>query len=386
MKWTDLWGLAWRGLTRRRVRTGLTALGITVAVASMVIFLSLGEGIRKVFVEQLGGIGPDIQVSLSGFTQGFAPQPNLPDKAVTDIQALAPELGIKTVTPVVMTIRGSLEVSQSVVLYGLPAVQGIGAVFPNSSTAQGRAFTSADEGQGVAIAGAKAAQNLNLKVGSTLNLNRRSQAEVVGVLAPESGLVDNFIFLPLSTLQKAEGAVGRVSLVAVKLDNPRQAREVATALSDKLDLEASTQSDFLSFVERALKISDAVRFGISLISLIVGGLAVANTVMMGVFERTREFGTLRAIGARPSFVRALVLTESLLLSLVGGVGGVILGLAGIWGVNLYTQNLAGIDAAALTPRLVLLALGISLFLGLVSGLLPARSASRLNITEALGRV
>ncbi|MFK7601274.1 ABC transporter permease [Deinococcus sp. SM5_A1] len=386
MKWTDLWGLAWRGLTRRRVRTGLTALGITVAVASMVIFLSLGEGIRKVFVEQLGGIGPDIQVSLSGFTQGFAPQPNLPDKAVTDIQALAPELGIKTVTPVVMTIRGSLDVSQSVVLYGLPAAQGIGAVFPNSSEAQGRAFTAADEGKGVAIAGAKAAQNLNLKVGSTLNLNRRNQAKVVGVLAPESGLVDNFIFLPLNTLQKSEGAEGRVSLVAVKLDNPRQAREVATALSDKLDLEASTQSDFLSFVERALKISDAVRFGISLISLIVGGLAVANTVMMGVFERTREFGTLRAIGARPGFVRALVLSESLLLSLVGGVGGVIVGLVGIWGVNLYTQQLAGIDAAALTPRLVLLALGISLFLGLVSGLLPARTASKLNITEALGRV
>ncbi|OLV18362.1 ABC transporter permease [Deinococcus marmoris] len=386
MKWTDLWGLAWRGLTRRRVRTGLTALGITVAVASMVIFLSLGEGIRKVFVEQLGGIGPDIQVSLSGFTQGFAPQPNLPDKAVTDIQALAPELGIKTVTPVVMTIRGSLDVSQSVVLYGLPAAQGIGAVFPNSSEAQGRAFTAADEGKGVAIAGAKAAQNLNLKVGSTLNLNRRNQAKVVGVLAPESGLVDNFIFLPLNTLQKSEGAEGRVSLVAVKLDNPRQAREVATALSKKLDLEASTQSDFLSFVERALKISDAVRFGISLISLIVGGLAVANTVMMGVFERTREFGTLRAIGARPGFVRALVLSESLLLSLVGGVGGVIVGLVGIWGVNLYTQQLAGIDAAALTPRLVLLALGISLFLGLVSGLLPARTASKLNITEALGRV
>ncbi len=386
MKWTDLWGLAWRGLTRRRVRTGLTALGITVAVASMVIFLSLGEGIRKVFVEQLGGIGPDIQVSLSGFTQGFAPQPNLPDKAVTDIQALAPELGIKTVTPVVMTIRGSLDVTQSVVLYGLPAAQGIGAVFPNSSAAQGRAFTPADEGQGVAVLGAKAAQNLNLGVGSTLNLNRRNRAEVVGVLAPESGLVDNFIFLPLSTLQKSEGAEGRVSLVAVKLDDPRQAREVATTLSERLDLEASTQSDFLSFVERALKISDAVRFGISLISLIVGGLAVANTVMMGVFERTREFGTLRAIGARPGFVRALVLSESLLLSLVGGVGGVLVGLVGIWGVNLYTQALAGIDAAALTPRLVLLALGISLFLGLVSGLLPARTASRLNITEALGRV
>lgn len=206
------------------------------------------------------------------------------------------------------------------------------------------------------------------------------------MLAPESGLVDNFIFLPIRTLQRAEGATGRVSLVAVKLQNPRDATAVAKTLSEQLKLEAQTQSDFLSFVDRALKISDAVRFGISLIALIVGGLAVANTVMMGVFERTREFGTLRAMGARPAFVRALVLSESLLLSLVGGVGGLLLGLAGIWAVNLYTQDLAGIDAAALTPLLTALAIGISLLLGLLSGLLPARSAARMPITEALGRV
>ena len=383
---TDLWRLAWRGLTRRRVRTLLTALGITVAVASMVIFLSLGEGIRKVFTQQLGGIGPDIQISLSGFTQGLAPAPNLPQTAVQEIEALAPELGIRAVTPVVMTVRGSLDVSQSAVLYGLPAAQGVTAVFPNTTVTQGRLLTAEDEGRGVAVIGAKAAQNLNLKLGSQLNLNRRNRVEVVGVLAPESGLVDSFIFLPIQTLQRAEGAQGRVSLVAVKLNDPRQARAVATTLAERLNLEASTQSDFLSFVERALKISDAVRFGISLIALIVGGLAVANTVMMGVYERIREFGTLRAIGARPGFVRALVLSESLLLSLVGGVGGLLLGLVGIWVVNLYTQQLAGIDAAALTPRLTLLALGISLLLGLLSGLLPARAASRLNITDALGRV
>ncbi|GHF39702.1 putative ABC transport system permease protein [Deinococcus metalli] len=383
---TDLWRLAWRGLTRRRVRTLLTALGITVAVASMVIFLSLGEGIRKVFTQQLGGIGPDIQVSLTPLSQGMALHPNLPSKTAQDITALSGELGIQTVTPVIMAVRGGLDVTQSVVLYGLPAAQGIAAVFPNAAVAQGRALQAQDEGLGVAVAGAKAAQNLRLKIGSTLNLNRRSRVKVEGILAPESGLVDNFIFLPLGTLQRSEGAEDRVSLVAVKLDDPRQARTVATALAKKLDLEAATQSDFLSFLDRALKISDAVRFGISLIALVVGGLAVANTVMMGVYERIREFGTLRAIGARPGFVRALVLSESLLLSLVGGVGGVLLGLVGIWVVNLYTQQLAGIDAAALTPRLTLLALGISLLLGLLSGLLPARAASRLNITDALGRV
>ena len=386
MKTRDLWQLAWRGLTRRPVRTILTALGITVAVASMVIFLSLGEGLRKVFTSELGSIGPDIQVSLNGFTQGLAPSPSLSQSTVADIQKLAPGLGITVITPVVMSLRTSLDPSQSVVFYGMPAAQGVLTAFPKLSLAQGKLFTTADEGKPVAVLGAKAASNLRLKIGSELRLNRRASVRVTGILNPDSALTDNFIFLPISTLQNAIDAQGKVSLVAVKLADPRQARVVADALIKNLNLEAQTQSDFLSFVDRALRISDAVRFGISLISLIVGGLAVANTVMMGVFERTREFGTLRAIGARPGFVRALVLSESLLLALVGGAFGILLGLAGIWGVNLYTQNLASIDAAALTPRLVALAFGISVFLGLTAGLIPARTAGNTVITEALGRV
>ncbi|MGI8748335.1 MAG: ABC transporter permease, partial [Deinococcus sp.] len=99
MKTTDLWQFAWRGLTRRPVRTVLTALGITVAVASMVIFLSLGEGLRKVFTSELGGIGPDIQVSLNGFTQGLAPSPSLAQSTTADVLRLAPELGISRVIP-----------------------------------------------------------------------------------------------------------------------------------------------------------------------------------------------------------------------------------------------------------------------------------------------
>ena len=386
MNFTDLWALAWRGLTRRPVRTLLTTLGITVAVASMVVFLSLGEGIRKVFSEQLGNIGPDIQVSLTGLTQGMSLHPNVPQSLVTDLQNLGPEYDIKAVTPVVMAVRGGMDPRQSAIFYGLPPSPGITAVFPSAELGSGRNLTPADTQAGVAVIGAKAAENMHLTLGSQLRLNRRDSVKVVGILKPSSGLVDTMMFVPLSVLQKSEGAQGRLSLIAVKLGDAAQAKTVATKISEKLNVEAQTQADILSFMEQTMRISDAVRFGISLIALIVGGLAVANTVMMGVFERTREFGTLRAMGARPGFVRALVLTESLLLALVGGIGGVLLGLLGIWGVNAYTQQLADINAAALTSRLTLLALGISLLLGLLSGLLPARNASRLPITEALGRV
>jgi putative ABC transport system permease protein len=122
-----------------------------------------------------------------------------------------------------------------------------------------------------------------------------------------------------------------------------------------------------------------------LISLIVGGLAVANTVMMGVYERTREFGVIRAIGAKPSFVFQLVVLESMLLAVIGGAGGVVLGYIGTLIVNFAVRDLISIAIAAVTVRLVLLAVGVAAVLGLISGLLPARVASRLVITEALGR-
>ena len=139
-------------------------------------------------------------------------------------------------------------------------------------------------------------------------------------------------------------------------------------------------------MNRALRVTDAARIGISVVALIVGGLAVANTVAMGVFERVREFGTLRAIGARPGTVRALVLTESVLLALVGGAGGVLVGMAGNAGVNAYTRGLAGIDAAALTPGVILMALAVSTGLGLLAALIPAQTSARVPVTEALNRV
>ncbi|MBB6097971.1 putative ABC transport system permease protein [Deinobacterium chartae] len=385
MTFSDLFRLALRGLSRRAVRTTLTVLGIVVAVASMVIFLSLGEGIRQVFRQELGSIGPDVQVSVNGLTQGAAPLPDVPQEVAGRLEARAAEYGIRSVTPVVLSVRGGFDPSQSFVIFGYPAAQGTADVLPNARVAQGRALTAADEGQAVAVVGAKAAQNGNFRLGSEVRYNRNNAFRVVGILEEEGGLTDSFILVPLSTLQRANGFPGRLTYVGLKLFDAGEARNVAQRIEQDFDLTAQTQSDFLRVLDRAVTVSDAIRFGISLIALVVGGLAVANTVMMGVFERTREFGTMRAIGAQPGFVWRLVLLESLLLSLLGGLGGLLLGYLGIVAVNAYTEQLAAISAAALTGRLVLMALGVSLLLGLLAGLLPARSAGRIRITEALGR-
>lgn len=386
MHMIDLFQLALRGLSRRMVRTTLTALGIVVAVASMVIFLSLGEGIRKVFSEELGNIGPDIQVSLNGIQQGGTPVPNLDIKTVEQVKAKSDTYGIRSITPVIYVVRsGGFDPKQSFFFYGYPPSENILDFAPNTELASGRLLNAQDALLGNVLIGAKAAENGNLQIGSILRYNRRTSLKVVGILKAAGGLSDSVIYTPLKVMQSAVGAEGKISGINIKLIESARSKEVAALIQKDFDLEAQTQADFLKVLDRAVSISDAIRFGISLIALIVGGLAVANTVMMGVFERTREFGTMRAIGAQPSFVWKLVLLESLMLSVLGGLGGLVLGGMGIVVVNFYTQELASVNMAALTPRLALLAMGISLILGLLAGLLPARNAGRIAITEALGR-
>jgi len=108
--------------------------------------------------------------------------------------------------------------------------------------------------------------------------------------------------------------------------------------------------------------------------------------MMSVYERTREFGVMRAIGARRRFIFGLVLSEALFLALAGGISGVIAGYIGSALINLYTQHAVGLALSAVTPRLIFFSMGIALALGLIAGLIPARNASRIPVTEALGRI
>lgn len=385
MRPLDLLILAWRGLTRRPVRTLLTALGLGIAVAGLVVFLSLGEGVRQVFTAQFRSVGPDVQLTLDRTQGGLLPPANLPDSVVSLVQAAATPLGAVRVTPVVTLLRQSLDPAQSAVYYGLPAVQGIGALFQGLRADRGRLLAATDEGRAVAVLGHSAARNAGVEVGGSVDV-LGTPVRVIGVLQGGQGLNDTFTFLPLTTLQRVGGTPGRISLIAVTLRDPDRAPQVAATLARELQLDGQTRGDVLAVVNRALRVTDAARIGISVVALIVGGLAVANTVAMGVFERVREFGTLRAIGARPGTVRALVLTESVLLALVGGAGGVLVGMAGNAGVNAYTRGLAGIDAAALTPRVILMALAVSTGLGLLAALIPAQTSARVPVTEALNRV
>lgn len=383
-----VWLLASNSLRLRPLRTFLTALGIAVAVGSMVIFLSLGEGLRKAFTEQLGSIGPDLQVSFGAFdaTASLSSLPELPLEYKTELEQNATQYGIRKVTPLLFHLRSGLSATSSFIFQGLPPAENVSDIYYDFEVTAGRALSAADATAKVAVIGEQVAKRNRLELGSELRLNRSSSFEVVGIAKSGGGLIDNGILVPLESLQAAIGITDRVTFFALKLADPSNTEEVKEQLSATYpDLGFQTRGDVLSVAEKGIQISDVVRLGISAIALIVGAIAVANTMMMSVFERTREFGVVRAIGAKPGFLFRLVLLEAILLSIVGAVAGVILGWLGMIVVNNIANGLIGLDVAALTGRLILFAVAVALLMGLVSGLIPAFRASRIPIAVAMAR-
>lgn len=382
-----IWFLALKSLRLRPVRTVLTGLGIAVAVAATVIFLSLGEGLRQLYAREVGGVGPDLQVSYGPFdATSLSAVPELPLGYLNELEQEADRYGIVAATPLLFYLRGGMSPATAFLFQGIPADKPADELYYDFRIVEGRPFAPEDESELVAIMGEQAVRRAGLGIGDELRLNPGAHFEVIGVARSGGGFVDNGILVPLTALQQAIGIEDRITFIALELEDPSAAREAAERLAERFpDLGFQTRGDVLGVIERGIQIADVVRLGISVIALIVGALAVANTVLMSVFERTREFGVVRALGARPRFLFGLVLTESIVLSILGATLGVALGIVGINLVNHYSEALIGFIVAALTPRLVLFAVTLAILIGLLSGLVPAARAARIPIATAMAR-
>jgi putative ABC transport system permease protein len=290
-------------------------------------------------------------------------------------------VGISRIIPYTVFVRGGFDPSTSFAFQGIPAGVSPKDFYPSTEVATGTLLPG-PEG---AVVGGTIAERNNLSVGKTLRLSPKVSLRVVGVLKKAGGIGDNVTYVPIEAIHQILSTKNYTAMV-LAVQEGRRAEEVAQAVETQIPgLDVQTAGDVLKFAERALRISDLVRFGISLVALIVGGLLVANTVMMSVYERIREFGLMRAIGAKRRFIFGLVLLEALLLGVLGGLLGIGVGLLASGVVNWYTLREVGLALSAITPRLSLFALLVALSLGLLAGILPARTASRIPVVEALGR-
>ena len=384
-----------RDLGRRKVRTGLTILGITIGIWALVVFGSMANKINALVEGGSSYYAGVLSVSDgSGSLGGFS---SAPMSLATADQVRAVD-GVDVVSPAVMMLMddqaATVNMGVPPMITGRVANSDQGRDTFKLSYAEGRALTTADEGSRVAVLGSDIARKYDKHVGDTIDL-KGVPFEVVGVLEPTLTAPDQAAAVPLAAAQELYletlPPMVRSRLIASQLvttmtvyPTPGVDQE---ALADRIESQVSTVSvmtgkDFDAQIGSATSMLNSILIGIALLSLVVGGLSVINTMAMSIAERTREIGIKRAIGgSRARIVREFV-TEAALIGFLGGVVGLVLGALVVTLANEAGRS-SGTVLFQLTAGTAVTAILFATILGAVAGFVPALHAARLDPVSAL---
>jgi putative ABC transport system permease protein len=387
----ELLRLALSRLRTSRLRAALTMLGVVIGVASVVALVGVGQGTTANITSRLAGLGTNL-LTISPTGRSSTSPLTLEDAAaiarVDGIAAVAPELQTST-----SIVAGTKTTTTSVI--GTSAAY---AQVRAYDVWQGSFLTDAltDRGLRVAVLGATTASDLGLdasSIGSTIQVGGLPFT-VIGILQPKGGSgfqnPDDQVLVPLAAVSKYFVAGDSIRTIGVSVASADQMTEATNAITallrDRHELAATAAADFQVFnqtqlLDAASSISATLTLllgGIASISLVVGGIGIMNIMLVSVRERTREIGIRKAVGARGRDILAQFLIEALTLSLLGGLIGIVLGLA----VSALIGQLAG-WGFQFNPATVAAAVLFSLAVGVVFGVWPARMAARLDPISAL---
>jgi len=365
--------LGFRNLLRRKVRSALTLIGIAVAVATIVSLIAISRGFRKQFNNLLSVGDAHLVLSRKGAPDPFISY--LPESLLSDLSVFP---GVAEVYP---SILGIAQIPRQPFFFLYGTVAG-SPLLEQVRVIAGEELFAPGADQPRLCLGRSAAEYLEQELGSTITLGDQ-EYEVTGIFEAPTPLLGSGALLPLADAQRIAGLEGKLSEVLVQLESftPEDLAAAESALEQRFpEVEAIEPAEFTkAFMEFDLA-DQAVAF-FSILAVIVGGIGVMNTMLMSVFERTRELGILQAIGWSKAMILRLVLEEGLLLCLAGGPAGIALGVASIEAVGAWGQFswVAGDYGPALFVEAMIVAVGM----GLLGTFYPALRAVRITPIEAL---
>jgi putative ABC transport system permease protein len=373
------------GLRMRRLRATLSALGIAIGIAAMVAVLAISESSKSDLIATLDRLGTNLLRVTPGQTI-FAEDATLPERAKPMISRIGPVESVSSIEQVEGTVRRTNFIAEeetggiSVAAADLDLLSTLGA-----TVRTGVYLDAAKARYPAVVLGSKAAERLGIdRTGVSVWLGGQ-WFTVIGILDPVELApdLDSAALIGLPIAEELFGAEGSASSIFVRAEpddlddvlqvlaataNPEHPEEVeATRPSDALEARAAAKTAFTSLF-----------LGLGAVALLVGGVGIANVMVISVLERRSEVGLRRALGATKGHIRLQFLTESFLLAGLGGVAGVILGI----GVTIVYAAQRGWDVAVpwYVPAGGVVA---ALAIGAVAGLYPAMRAARLAPTEAL---
>ncbi len=402
----ELVHLSWQSIARNKTRSLLTTLGIIIGVASVIIMIAISAGTEAAIEDQITGLGANLVFVTGSFSRGGPMQgPSSGGLVYDDAFAIAEEVnGVVAVT----VEQESTETVKAtgVTLEDMP-ILGTTRDFPSVrdvDVAEGRYFTDeeVERKQKVAVLGFTVAEELfgdTDSIGQTVTVGN-TKMTVIGVLA-ERGLVgdvdyDGRVYVPITVVfQKflpsmfARIAGDRVRMIYVEVDEEMDLDEMILQIQlllakrhdvtlESPDFSVTTQQDIIETQEATTAAFRSLLAWVAGVSLIVGGIGIMNIMLVSVTERTREIGIRQAVGATPNDVRLQFLTEALMMSLLGGLIGVLAGIGGAW-----LFGAVGDMRTVVVPLSILLAFTSAALVGIFFGYYPANKAAQLDPIEAL---
>ncbi|MCE7984945.1 MAG: ABC transporter permease [Caldilinea sp. CFX5] len=366
---TRIGSQSFRNLWRRRTRTLLSAGGIGIGVATLVMLGGLVDGLMAQ-LNGLAGSGGVGNITVMQRDVADMSLSSIDERIVNQLRAM-PE--IKEANPYVLGFISNRELPLFI----------LGGLDPNSSAMShyqllaGRYVQRPNE----MLVGKVAAETYNLRLGGAMTLYD-NRYRIVGIFETGVAFEDGGGVLALREAQRLLNRGRTVSFIFVNVHEPTQAEAVRTAIDRRfVEARASLSSEFAQNTDD-LKTTMAMLGAIRLLAMLVGGIVVANTMVMSIFERTREIGALRAMGWAARRILGQILQESLYLCLFAGVAGALFGVI-LLTVIAQAPGASQFVAPSWQVQTFVTAFGVAILLGLLGGLYPAWRASRLRPVEAL---
>lgn len=368
---------------RNRTRATLAIIGIAIGIATIVALGMVTGGLQSSTQSTLKAGSAEITVTKIGSGNFGSSGGAMDESLVTDLKNTN---GVKD-TAGILRVNSNVSTSSGGSGFGSMSgflVNGIDSsklALVGINSVNGTIFTNGSSNE--IIIGKTIAQNLNKTVGSTIDIYG-TEFEVTGIFESGNFIYDIGAFTSLSTLQNLTNNTGKVSYIQVKVNDNANASQVSKTIQDERpnDLSATTAVDQANRINQSLGMIDTASWAISLLAIVIGGVGVINTMIMSVFERTREIGVLKAVGWKDRRILGMILGESIILTLVAAVVGIILGIVAVEIIFKFFTTSQSFEAV-LTMDTLLKAFGVALLVGIVGGLYPAYRASRLAPTEAL---
>lgn len=380
--------LAWKNLLRHRTRSALTMLGIAASVGVLFSVLSFNQGFNKGLASELERTGLHFMVVPSGCAHEVASLvlhgaviPKFLDTKV--MQHIDVTAGIDLATPILVAQLPDPQRGVIDLIYGVD-MAALSAIKPGW-----KITGKIPEQENEILLGYEVGQHEKLQPGDQFrNAGDGRTLVVAGIVGPTGSQDDAFIYLPIKTAQALLNHPAAATAIGVKVVDPAGMVEIIDALNAAVPgIQIVTMGEVMNSISNLAASAKALSLSIVLIAILISAVGVMNSILMAVFERTQEIGMMRAVGASRRDVFRIVLEETTILSLVGGLVGIAFSILGSRMIETFVRSVMPfVPSGELISFDPAIAAGSVLFIfsiGIVAGIYPAWKASKINPIEAI---